>query len=530
MARVLAERARALLTPRRLVQSQVFLAGAGVMALEMLGSRLLAPRFGSTIFTWGALIGVVMAALAAGYYLGGRLGDQRPRADTLAALLFGAGTFAVLLPLLGPPALAGVAAVLPDPRGGPLLASLLLLAPPSLLLGAATPVAVRLVAGPLEKAGSVAGSMAGLSTVGSIAGTFVTVFVLVPLWDVATILFAAGLLLGLASLLTAERRTLFASGLAVVVVLTPVGQGALAPLLTELATGISERIVHRASTPYHDLLVTEGRVAAEGPVRTLVLDGNRHSAMYLDKPAETPFRYVEFFHLGPLLSGNASRVLFVGAGGMSGPKQFLQVYPNATLDVVEIDGVVVEVARQYFAVPEDPRLRVHVQDARLFLQQSAERWDVVVLDAYGRSYVPFHLMTAEFHALVREHLAPGGVVVSNVIGASEGPASQLLRAEVRTMAASYGWVKDALTRPNFTPWDAQNVMVLAAAQEPPGWAQGAARAAAWQGERGRDYPALLGSVQGALPRTDDVPILTDGFAPVESYLSPLTMRPYDPEA
>lgn len=527
LRRPLALPTAAWLTTERRVRTQVFLAGAGIMVLEMLAGRLLAPRFGSTIFTWGSLIGVVMTALAAGYWLGGRWGDRRPMPGTLSLLLFGAGVFALLMPLFAPPLLAVVAGAVPDPRFGPLLASFLLIGPPSLALGAATPVAVRLAAPSPERAGSVAGNVAGISTVGSILGTFLTVFVLIPSLEVGLILLGVGALLGAAALLHGEQRAAMALVLAGLVVVSPLGQAAMVRTLGALQTGITDEVLYHKSTPYHELFVTQSRL---GDTRTLLLDGNRHSAMYVDRPAETPYRYIEFFHLGPLLQPDAKRALFIGGGGFSGPKQFLQAYPGMEIDVVEVDGDVVEAARRFFAVPEDPRLRTHVADGRLFLGATNRTWDVIVLDAYGRTYVPFHLLTAEFLTLVREHLAPGGVVVSNVIGSAEGDTSILLRAEARTMKAVFPWVQAAPTRPALAAFGIQNVMMVAALEPPPGWHDAAERAPAMQRESGRDYPGIVANLGALTLRTDDVPMLTDAYAPVETLVSPLTLGPYDPEA
>jgi spermidine synthase len=516
-------------TLERRVKAQVFLAGAGIMVLEMLAGRLLAPRFGSTVFTWGSLIGVVMTALALGYWLGGKLGDRRPHAGTLALLLFGAGAFALLLPLFAPPVLAMVAAALPDPRTGPLVASLLLIGPPSLVLGAATPVAVRLAAMGRESAGSTAGNMAGLSTAGSILGTFGTVFVLIPAFDVGTILLGTGALLGAAAFAgPVPQRNALALGMVALLVLTPVGQGALVRTLGTLQTGITDEVLHHESTPYHELYVTQDRL---GTTRTLLLDGNRHSAMLLDDPPETPFKYIESFHLGPLLNPNATRVLLIGGGGFSTPKQFLQTYPNVTIDVVEVDPAVVRVAKEWFEVPDDPRLRTHAMDGRQFLARSTETWDLIFLDAYGRTYVPFHLLTLEFLALVREHLAPGGLVVSNVIGSFEGDTSVLLRSEARTVMAAYPWVQVAPVRPGIPAFGVQNVMLLAAMGPPPGWEGRVERAAAWEVEKARPYTATVATIgAGGALRTNDVGLLTDAHAPVEALISPLTLGPYDPEA
>lgn len=510
---------------------QVFVAGVGTMALEMLAGRLLAPRFGSTIFVWGAVIGVVLTGLGLGYYVGGRLGDRRPVPSTLSLLLLGGGAFALLMPLFGPPVLAGVASLLPGPRGGPLLAATLLLGPPSLVLGGAAPVAIRLTAGPAERAGTTAGTLFGVSTAGSIVGTFLTVFVLIPALSVTAILTATGALLAGASLLGGERRAARATLLAILLVASPMGQAAFSGALTRMQTGITDEVVYRTSSQYHEIYVVEDRnPLQEETVRTLIMDGLRHSAMYTQRPAETPFTYVEYFHLGPLLAGNASSALFVGGGGMSGPKQFLEAYPEMQVDVVEVDPVVVDVAETYFAVPEDPRLEIHVDDGRQFLQETNRSWDVIVLDAYGRDYIPFHLLTEEFLATVADRLSEEGVVVSNVIGTWTGEASQLVRAEARTMETAFNWTHHVPTQTRLVGNYAQNIMLVAGhGPAPEDTHDLEERARAWETQRGRAYTDIVEELDADRLRLEGVPVLRDGYAPVEEFLNPVTMRPYDPE-
>lgn len=509
---------------------QVFVAGAGTMALEMLAGRLLAPRFGSTIFVWGSIIGVVLTGLALGYYAGGRLGDSRPVPSSLAFLLLGGGAFALLMPLFGPPILAGVASMLPGPRAGPLVAATLLLGPPSLILGGATPVAVRLTAGPTERAGTTAGTLFGLSTAGSIAGTFLTVFVLIPALDVTAILTGVGALLALASLVSGADRLPRAGLVVILLIASPMGQAAFSQTLTGMQTGITDEILHQRSSSYHEIYVTQDRNPfGDSHVRTLIMDGLRHSAMYTDRPAETPFGYVEHFHLGPLIEPDATSVLFVGAGGMSGPKQFLATYPGMQVDAVEVDPAVVDIAETYFAVPtDDPRLNVTVADGRHLLEQTDRTWDIIVLDAYGRDYIPFHLLTQEFLATAEERLSPHGVVVSNVIGTWEGEASKLARAEARTMHTVFDWTRHVPTQGRLTGAYAQNIMLVAGSGEPPDAEALAQRAQAWEADRGRAYTMLADQLDAHRLHLEDVPILTDGYAPVADFLNPVTMRPYDP--
>ena len=167
----------------------IFVSGAVLMALEIAGSRVLAPVFGSSVFVWGSLIGIFLGAMSGGYWLGGWLSERWPNQTLLNGLLAAAGGFTLLLPLWAAPlcqALAGGPESLVDlgPRLGPLTASLILFALPSLLMGVASPFAVRLLARDLERVGAVAGRLYAVGTLGSIAGTLITAFWLIPAFGV----------------------------------------------------------------------------------------------------------------------------------------------------------------------------------------------------------------------------------------------------------------------------------------------------------------------------------------------------------
>jgi spermidine synthase len=154
--------------------------------------------------------------------------------------------------------------------------------------------------------------------------------------------------------------------------------------------------------------------------------------MDLDDPDRYVFEYTRYFHLPMLMTDDVDRVLFVGGGGFSGPKRFLREY-DAAVDVVELDPAVVDTARRYFDVPDDPRLSVHTMDGRRFLRTTNHTYDVVVLDAYRADEVPYHLTTVEFMRLARDRLDEDGVVFANLISSTTGLDSRFYRAEYRTM-------------------------------------------------------------------------------------------------
>lgn len=509
------------------LQLLVFLSGAILMSLEILGSRVLAPTYGNSIFVWGSLIGVFLGALSAGYWLGGLLADARPRWGALAAVLVGAGVLVWAVPALIVPvvALAGT-----GPRSGPLLAATGLFFLPSVLMGMVSPYAIRLHGAAEGHLGRTAGRLYALSTFGSIFGTLGTAFYLVPLTGVADLVRWLGvglvLLAGLALVAGRQWRRAGAALLvgALALAAAPGGPAALvAPGLPagDLGTetgysGERLQVVYRVDSLYHHIRVSEGAGA-----RFLRFDNSWQSGMALDDPFRSVFDYTDYFHLGFALRPQARDVLVVGLGGGLIPKQIWKDYPDARVDAVEIDPAVVAVARRYFGLPDDPRLQVHVQDGRRFLAATDRRYDLIVLDAYYADAIPFHLTTREFLELTQSRLKDGGMVAANVIGALSGPKSALFASFYHTLAQGFperyvfahGWARDPRSEV------LRNLIVFAGDRRTLTTAEvGEAVAAA--GRRGmpaaytsRGADLLNGSPDLRLAR-----LLTDDHAPVENLL------------
>ena len=510
--------------PLRLLVA-VFVSGAVVMSLELLGSRLLAPVFGNSIFVWGSLIGVVLSALSAGYYLGGKLADLRPSFQILSTLIFAAGVLVLALPAIAPPVFSFVISLNIVEQYSPLLATTLLLAPPSVLLGTVSPYAIRLVAESVESLGKASGNLYALSTLGSIVGTFVTVFVLIPVFGVNKIIFGMGALLLVIAFLGLSLR-LKAVVLMILIVLPFAAPYMVSRQLTvatyTLALGDT---IYETDTPYHHLVVVDYYdPTSQSTIRVLIMDDNLHSAMDLQNPNRTVFAYTDYFNLGFLLNPKIARVLFIGGGGFTGPKQFLRDYPNVTVDVVEVDPEVISVAEEYFAVnASNPRLHIYNNDGRIFLQGTRQRYDLIVLDAYSRSYVPFHLMTLEFFKLVSSHLTRNGIVTSNLISGIETDNDQLLTAEVNTMHAVFPNVY-AFPVEGTSYTDPQNVEILATNSTQyltqANFEQLTASSKIVKIPEMSDYVSNYFTVP-----PNNSPILTDDYAPVENLISPINDQP-----
>ncbi|MCH8022598.1 MAG: fused MFS/spermidine synthase, partial [Thaumarchaeota archaeon] len=249
----------------------------------------------------------------------------------------------------------------------------------------------------------------------------------------------------------------------------------------------------------------------------------RHSAMYLDGSLDAVYPYTDFFHLPFLFNPSIKEVLFIGGGGFTGPKKFLSLYEDVNIDVVEVDGAVVKAAMEYFNVTEDPRLNIFIEDGRIHLTKTEKKYDLIVLDAYSKTYVPFHLMTQEFFDEVRDDLSTDGIVISNIIASVVGDTSDLFRAQYKTIGTSI---------PNvyvFTTIDStgtvQNIMVLATKS----FEQANALEFRTNTKSLTEGMPELQSMARRIYQVDipvsDVPVLTDDYAPVEKLLNPVTGQP-----
>lgn len=416
----------------------VFVCGAALMSLEIVAARVLAPWLGNSIFVWGAVISTVMLALALGYWLGGQAADRLGAAATLPAAIAAAGLLTVLAPLVADwtlPLAAGL-----GPRTGALAAATLVFFLPALFLATVSPLGVRLAAGTaLDRIGRSAGGLYAVSTAGSIVGTIATSFWLIPLLSLEPLIVATGFVLfgaaGLAVLLA--RREAAAVGWPAPALLA-VGIAAGAYVLFGVApapafTAAGETIRLREDTLYHRLMVTEA-----GGIRELRFDLSEQTAMVIDDPTASVLEYPDYLHIAFAMRPDARRVLVVGLGGATLPKRILRDYPGMSVDVVELDPRVVEVAAAWFAMPAgDPRLAIHVMDGRRFVQTTTATYDVIVLDAYYADTLPFHLTTQDFFRELKARLTPGGVIAYNVIASVEGRRSLLFRSMARTVGSVF---------------------------------------------------------------------------------------------
>jgi len=500
-----------------------FVTGAIVMSFEMLGSRYLNPYFGSGIYTWASLISTVLTALTAGYFLGGWLADRTASATVLAVTVLIASLYMLALPSFAQPLLEVLLADIDDVRTGSLIASLAILLFPVTFFGMYSPFAIRLMLRSAQRSGMVSGTVYGVSTFGSIVGTLGTTFYLIPTIGTRAItlwLGAAGIACGLILLALgrAERRSgLVALALllaaSVLVVQRPavaddalVDQGVRAEILKRK----DGRLTH-VESEYNDIYINKRRNQL---IMTFQLKGWNYteSVANLEDPDDLPLPYAQTMTASSLLyPAEIKRILMIGLGGGSIPVYFGRAMPDVHIDTVELDQRVIDVAKEYFGLRETPRIRYVAADGRVFLNRSKEQYDLILLDAYRGGYVPFHLLTREFYALVKSRLAPGGAVASNV-----HDGTKLYHSTVKTMAEVF---------PALDLYPSGSGEVIAVGSADPKFNRDvlAARAAALQEQFKFRFPLpdrLKRRMENPQREANGGVTITDDFAPVNLYDEP----------
>jgi spermidine synthase len=488
--------------PGWVAASVTFLSSGAVLVLEIVGLRLIAPYVGVTLQTSTAIIGFALAAIALGAWTGGAAADRTDPRRLIAPLMVGGGALLVaVLPLVRFTGswLDGADA------GAVLLLAAVAVVVPAALLSAVPPMVVKLQLATLSETGAVVGRLSGIGTLGGIAATFVTGFVLVAVLPSSVILVGTGVLTVLAGLAVAVLlRRRYGAGrvpvAALVVALAGTGLAVLAPSPCE------------EETAYHCARVVADPERATG--RVLWLDTLRHS--YVD--TEDP-RYLEFGYVQAIAAvtdavapeGEPLSALHIGGGGLTLPRYLAEVRPGTVSRVVEVDPGVVGIDREQLGLETSDALRVDVADGRVGLGEEprGER-DLVVGDAFGGLSVPWQLTTREALELVDAALDDDGVYAVNLI---DHPPMGFVRAELATLRRVFPHVVLVAAGPVLDGDDGGNVVAVASRAPLPEAAIARALAAQgsdWRIAAGAELDSFVGDAQ----------VLTDDHAPVDQLLTP----------
>lgn len=477
-----------------IVATIVFVVGVAALGSEIGAARLLAPFFGASTFVWANTIATVLVALAVGYWLGGKLADRRPTLGALCGLIAAAAVLLAVVPFVASPFLGAAAGALDSVSAGAFVGSLVgvlcLVFVPVALLGAVAPFAVRLSVDSVAESGQVSGRLYAISTIGSLAGTFLAALLLIPLFGTRQTFLVFALVLGLLALVGLPRRF----------VAVPFAIGALLLVPTGVIKATpGERVLYETETPYQYVRVVERPDGErwlelnEGhAVNSLYRPHSHLSGGYWDDPLVLPFA---------TRAAPPRRIAILGDAAGTMARAYGHFFPATRIDAVELDCALVEIGRRFFDL-HAPHLNTVTADARVFIRQPGPRYDAIILDAYRQPYIPFYLTTREFFAEIRSRLMPNGVVLVNV-GHPSG-SNGLERVLGATMRTAFPYVRR-------DPVDSVNTWLLGSAAEP----QSAriTRAQRW-------LPAALGPLAARVaarigPALSGGDVYTDNRAPVE---------------
>lgn len=486
-----------------LLEIVVFVCGAVVMMFELVGSRVLGPYFGTSLFVWTSLIGIILGSLSLGYYLGGKIADKKSSFKSLSLIIFLAAISIGLMVSIKDFWLIVLQNSFTDIRTSSVLASLTLFLPASVFLGMVSPYAVKLKLNNLNTSASTVGNLYAISTTGSIFGTFLAGFYLIPHFGTNKLLIILSITLIIISLaLSAKKDTRIKLSVFAIVVIGWFVISGLNYMLPKSGF-IDVDTAYNRIWIYNRIDFRTNKI-----VKMMGINNENHSSMFLDND-ELVNEYTKYYHLAKHFNPNFKKTLMLGGAGYSYPKDFLHKYPEATIDVVEIDPKVTELAKKYFRLEENPRLTIYHEDGRVFLNKTQEKYDVIFGDAFSSHYsLPYQLTTKEAVQKKYNILNDDGIVILNIISAIEGEKGKFLRAEYATYKSLFPQVYLFPVTHSDYGNVVQNIILVALKSE--------------KDQTFNDSDPKLNEYLQHLWKKmvdADIPILTDDFAPVDYYIN-----------
>ena len=381
----------------------VFVSGGSVLAIEILGTRILGPFYGVSLFLWSALITVALAALSIGYMIGGRLADKGPTIRHLCLIIAVAGAWLIIIPWIKYPILDTA-----NPFGlrfAVLVAAFLLFAFPLTLLGMVGPYAIKLNTSSIKEVGRISGNIFAISTIASVFSSLLTGFFLIPNFGINRLTLSIGIILIITSLFGLFTNLILkfislAVGIILIIFITSFWNDNFDGLDPKRGVIVVEQSAYG-----------EIRVIDINNKRYMTINGGVHS--FVDQESwKSYFPYVPVIDMNKLFFDYQGNILIIGLGGGSIVKDY--DLDGWSVDVVEIDPVISEIANNYFDL-ESSNADIYIEDGRKFLIDRNKKYDIIVMDAFGSGSIPFHLMTVESFELIASRLKPGGIFAVHAI-------------------------------------------------------------------------------------------------------------------
>lgn len=396
--------------------------GFSLLSFELAAARILAPAIGSSMYVWTSVIGVIIAALSIGFVVGGRIADQRKQAADIALLLLGASIAATVTLLTYQELLRWIADSFTDGRIQGVIAALLLFAPTSFLVGVTSPYLAKLNVRSLHSTGRTVAALDACNALGGIVGTFFTGFFLFGFIGAReTLICIIVLLLAMSWMIAVHSRTILRGATTVVLMILI--------FVPPSSDGVIERI--DSSSAHYEITSTLGPT---GQIVGLMTGPyGVQSAVYQDGRSDLVFWYTnEMARL--TTERQPDSLLILGGGAFTLPQYLAEKLPDTTIDVVEIDPKLEPISKKYFHYKDPTNVTVYFEDARTFVNREGKKYDMILVDVYGDTMIPFALMTREYGRAIASHLATDGIVLANLVVGKTGPCRDIFAA----INAAYG--------------------------------------------------------------------------------------------
>ena len=433
----------------------VFLSGAIGMGLELIAARVLSPYVGSSNVVWTSIIGIILVSMSIGYWIGGKKADKDANIDELSNILLLAAIFTGLIPLLETVIVKILAELIPNLIVAAILCAIIVFSIPSFILAMISPFAVKVKSKEDNEIGSLSGKISSLSTIGSIVGTFLMGFVLIPNIGVTNINIGVTILLVLMSFIAREKidkKFIYTSILSICIILILV---ILGKWLFKLS---NPDIVLDTDSQYSRIWVKQIQTQ-KANYKTLQVDTGLES--YINQETgEMGARYLRYYDLFEYFNKDAKNTLLIGGAAYTYPIHYLQKYEDKKIDVVEIDDKMTQIAVDQFGLNiNDSRLQVFNQDGRSYLNYSKNKYDTILIDAFKGLNAPFELTTYEALVHAKNMLNENGMVLTNIIASIEGEESDFIEYEYATYKAIFDDVKIFMVA-NKDRTDRQNLILV----------------------------------------------------------------------
>lgn len=420
-----------------ILEITVFICGAIGMILELIAARVLSPYVGSSNLIWTTIIGIMLTSMSLGYWIGGKKADKNPNKDSLSDFILLGAITASLIPLFETIVVKQLSNISDNLVLVAMASATIVFGIPSFVLATVSPFAVKLVDKEYINVGEVSGRISSLSTIGSIVGTFLGGFFLIPTFGTRTIIFGVVIVLLMLSILLHEKKDKKYFLLIAVIAISIIGFQAIGKVVFDRK---NSDIIKDVDSEYSRIFVKQ--VAAKDTTyKTLQVDDGLES--YIDEETgEMGAEYLYYYNLANYYLKNNKSTLMIGGAAYTYPTYYLNNFKDKTIDVSEIDEKMTKLAASEFSLNTDnPRLHIYHQDGRSFLNKTTNKYDVILIDAFKGTNAPFELTTYEAMENAKKSLNDNGMVITNIISSVTGSESKFINYEYSTYRKVFDDVK-----------------------------------------------------------------------------------------